>query len=110
MGRGIVPNEKTFNQYKEKNAAYVSDLAVNGLIAERAAGGFEKTIAMMIEEDFLNYEDEQRLSLASESIGGYSVSYDNTEKAKRLELNAKSLEQKKNGWLRVYCHVTNGRR
>lgn len=111
MGRCVIPDESAFNSHKEKNVLFVSDLAGENLIVEKKEDGLKKAVCLMIEAD---YENERAMSasgsVSSESVGGYSVSYDNSGKNKRLELDAKSLEQVKYEILKRYCVITSGSR
>ena len=97
LGRAVIPTEADFNTYCLKNILFVKGLYDEGLIVEREADGIAKAICMMIEAEYQTGGDDAVLQ--SESIGGYSWSG-----------TKKSLEAKKYECLRLFCHITNGRR
>ena len=52
LGRAIVPDAATFNQYKLENVLYMKSLLNDGLIKEREPGGIDDACCMMIEESY----------------------------------------------------------
>lgn len=121
MKKDKITDEATFNKYLDDNLAFVKNLSGDELIIERESDGLKKAVCVMCEKD---YEHDTLINgnasaentnagsgnIASESIGGYSVSYDTSRRNKAIELNEKSIEHKKFRVLRKYCYVTNGKR
>lgn len=97
LGLTVVPTEEDFDAYRLKNVLFVKGLYDEGLIVEREMDGIAKAICMMIEAEYQTGGDDAVTT--SESIGGYSWSG-----------TKKSLEAKKYECLRLFCHITNGRR
>ena len=97
LGRTVVPTEEDFDTYRLKNVLFVKGLYDEGLIVERETDGIAKAICMMIEAEYQTGGDDA--ALQSESIGGYSWSG-----------TKKSAEAKKYECLKLFCHITNGRR
>lgn len=113
MGRSVVPDSATFEQYKLENVLFCKSLLNDGLIAEREAGGLDDACCMMIEESYTAAQTEagagsQGGALASESIGSYSYSRSTKAAETAIEQNAKSVDSKKYYWLEMYCDVLNG--
>lgn len=68
---------------------------------------------MMIETDYnasleMSGNAAESGAVASETINGYSCSYDRTAANEAAKLNAKSLEAKKYKWIRLYCDIMQG--
>ena len=68
---------------------------------------------MMIETDYntaleMSGNAAESGAVTSESINGYSYSYDRTAANEAAKLNAKSLEAKKYKWISLYCDVMQG--
>lgn len=97
LGRTVVPTEADFDTYRLKNVLFVKGLYDEGLIVERETDGIAKAICMMIEAEYQTGGDDAVTT--SESIGGYSWSG-----------TKKSVEAKKYECLKLFCHITNGRR
>ena len=113
LGRNIVPDAATFNQYKHENVLFCKSLLNDGLVAEREPGGLDDACCMMIEESYTAAQTEAGASsnggvIASESIGGYSYSKSTKAADIAVEKNAKSADTKKDKWLSLYCDVLNG--
>lgn len=113
LGRSIVPDAATFNQYKLENVLFCKSLLRDGLIAEREAGGLDDACCMMIEESYTAAQTAAGAgtaggAIASESIGGYSYSKSTKAAEIAIEKNAKSADAKKYYWLEMYCDVLNG--
>lgn len=109
LGRAIVPDAATFNQYKLENVLYIESLY--GLIKERKAGGIDDACCMMIEESYNAAQIESGSAggaITSESIGGYSYSKSSKAADIQTEKNAKSTAEKKYKWLSLYCDILNG--
>lgn len=113
LGRTIVPDAATFNQYKLENVLFCKSLLNDNLIAEREAGGLDDACCMMIEESYNAAQTESGATgaggfMTSESIGGYSYSKSARAAEIAIEKNAKSVDAKKYKWLGLYCDVLNG--
>ena len=113
LGRTIVPDAATFNQYKLENVLFCKSLLNDNLIAEREPGGLDDACCMMIEESYSAAQTEAGAgstggAIASESIGGYSYSKSTKAAEIAVEKNAKSVDAKKYYWLEMYCDVLNG--
>ena len=110
LGRAIVPDADTFNQYKLQNVLYVKSLLNDGLLKEREAGGIDNACCMMIEEDYCAAQAQAGADdvQASESIGGYSYTASSKASELAIEKNAKSTAEKKYEWLSLYCDILNG--
>lgn len=108
LGRAIVPDAATFNQYKLENVLYIESLLNDGLIKERKAGGIDDACCMMIEESYNAAQIESGSAggaITSESIGGYSYSKSSKAADIQTEKNAKSTAEKKYKWLSLYCDI-----
>lgn len=108
LGRSVVPDEETFNKYKLENVQLLKSIL--DYVIEREENGIDSAICLMIEKD---YENELVLSsdsslVASESLSGHSISFDNSVKAEELKLNNKSLEEKKMNALKLFCYLDTG--
>ena len=113
LGRTIVPDAATFNQYKLENVLFCKSLLNDNLIAEREPGGLDDACCMMIEESYSAAQTEAGAgstggAIASESIGGYSYSKSTKAAEIAVEKNAKSVDAKKYYWLEMYYDVLNG--
>ena len=113
MGRTIVPDSATFEQYKLENVLFCKSLLNDNLIREREPGGIDDACCMMIEESYSAAQTEAGAGstggvIASESIGGYSYSKSTKAAEIAIEKNAKSADAKKYKWLSLYCDVLNG--
>ena len=111
LGRAIVPDAATFNQYKLENVLYIESLLNDGLIKERKAGGINDACCMMIEESYNAAQIESGsagAAITSESIGGYSYSKSSKAADIQTEKNAKSTAEKKYKWLSLYCDILSG--
>jgi hypothetical protein len=113
LGRTIVPDADTFDQYKLENVLFCKSLLNDNLIAEREPGGIDDACCMMIEETYTAAQTESGAAgaggfMTSESIGGYSYSKSAKAAEIAIEKNAKSVDAKKYKWLELYCDVLNG--
>lgn len=111
LGRAIVPDAATFNQYKLENVLYIESLLNDGLIKERKAGGIDDACCLMIEESYNAAQIESGKAggaITSESIGGYSYSKSSKAADIATEKNAKSTAEKKYKWLSLYCDIIAG--
>jgi len=111
LGRAIVPDAATFNQYKLETTLFIESLLNDGLIKERKVGGIDDACCMMIEEAYTAAQIEAGKAggaITSESIGGYSYSKSSKAADIQTEKNAKSANEKKYKWLSLYCDILSG--
>jgi len=110
LGRSIIPDEDSFNEYAPENKLFVKQLINDGLVVEREENGIDSAICMMIEADYITAQEANGSNgvVVSEAINGYSYSYDRTIAQETAKLNAKSTEAKKYKWLKLYCNVIQG--
>ena len=110
LGRSIVPDETTFNNYKFEETAFVKSLLNDGLLHERETGGLDDACCMLIEEAYTTAQIEAGNAGAttSESIGGYSYSKSSKAADIQTEKNAKSAAERKYKWLTLYCDILTG--
>lgn len=101
MKRSIVPDEATFETFKEQMELRFLKIA-QFITGEAVEDGKDKTVCMWIEEAFKaetsGIADGAKLN--SESLGGYSRSFDNSALL--------SYSDKLNKWLYLYCFVDIG--
>ena len=101
LGRSAVPTEADFNNYADDNKMFMKRLVADGIVTEREENGLDIAVCRMIEIDYLTAQEasgaaaENGGSVASESINGYSYSYDKTAQQEAVKLNAKSAAAKK---------------
>lgn len=96
LGRAIIPNADEFNALKLTNVQLMKTWLP--YVTEREANGIDSAVCMMIETEYtdnqiLNGSDSR--AVASESLGGHSISYGSTTKTKLEEMNAKATTDKK---------------
>ena len=110
LGRSIIPDEDSFNEYASENKLFVKQLINDGIIVEREGNGIDSAICMMIEVDYITAQEANSHNgvVVSEAINGYSYSYDRTIAQETAKLNAKSTEAKKYKCLKLYCDVIQG--
>ena len=111
LGRAIVPDAATFEQYKLENVLFIKSLLNDGLIMERETGGIDDACCMMIEESYNAEQIESGSTggaITSETISGYSYSKSSKAADIQIEKNAKSTAEKKYKWLALYCDILNG--
>ncbi|MBP5446725.1 MAG: hypothetical protein J6X95_01280 [Treponema sp.] len=108
LGRSAVPTEADFNRYADDNKLYMKGLLNDGIVSEREENGIDSSVCRMIEIDYLTEQEatgaaaESGGSVASESINGYSYSYDKTAQQEAVKLNAKSAAAKKINVIKLY--------
>ena len=110
LGRSAVPDEVAFNEYAIENKLFVKRLVNDGMLVEREKDGIDSAVCMMIEVDYIEAREAKgsNEAVSSETINGYSCSYDRTVEQETLKLNAKSTEAKKYKWLKSYCDILQG--
>lgn len=114
LGRSAVPTEAEFNLYAEDNKMFLKQLVNDGIVTEREENGLDIAVCRMIEIDYLTAQEasgaaaENGGSVASESINGYSYSYDKTAQQEAVKRNAKSAAAKKIDIIRLYNDYTPG--
>ena len=108
LGRSVVPTEADFNNYADDNKMFMKQLVNDGIVKEREENGIDIAVCRMIEIDYLTEQEasgaaaEDSGSVASESINGYSYSYDKTAQQEAVKLNAKSAAEKKINIIKLY--------
>lgn len=108
LGRSAVPTEADFNRYADDNRLFMKGLINDGIVTEREENGIGNAVCRMIEIDYLTEQEasgaaaENGGSVASESINGYSYSYDKTAQQEAVKRNAKSAAQKKIDIIKLY--------
>lgn len=107
LGRSAVPTEADFNRYADDNRLFMKGLINDGIVTEREENGIDIAVCRMIEIDYLTAQEASGAetesgSVASESINGYSYSYDKTAQQEAVKLNAKSAAEKKIGIIKLY--------
>lgn len=108
LGRSAVPTEADFNNYADDNKMFMKQLVNDGIVTEREENGLDIAVCRMIEIDYLTEQEasgaaaEDSGSVASESINGYSYSYDKTAQQEAVKLNAKSSAAKKINIIKLY--------
>lgn len=101
MGRSTVPDESTFNSFKEEMELRFRKVS-QFVTGEATENGIDKTVCMWIEEAYKAESSgvKDGVKVSSETLGSYSRSFDNSEKA--------SYSAKLNSWLNLYCYVDAG--
>lgn len=108
LGRSAVPTEADFNNYADDNKMFMKQLIADGMVKEREENGIDTAVCRMIEIDYTTEQEasgaaaENGGSVASESINGYSYSYDKTAQQEAVKLNAKSSAEKKINIIKLY--------
>ena len=108
LGRSAVPTEADFNRYADDNRLFMKGLITDGIVTEREENGIDDAVCRMIEIDYLTEQEasvaaaESGGSVASESINGYSYSYDKTAQQEAVKRNAKSAAEKKIDIIKLY--------
>lgn len=108
LGRSAVPTKADFNNYADDNKMFMKQLVNDGIVTEREENGLDIAVCRMIEIDYLTAQEasgaaaENGGSVASESINGYSYSYDKTAQQEAVKLNAKSAAAKKIDIIKLY--------
>ena len=108
LGRSAVPTEADFNRYADDNRLFMKGLINDGIVTEREEDGIDNAVCRMIEIDYLTEQEasgaaaESGGNVASESINGYSYSYDKTAQQEAVKRNAKSAVQKKIDIIKLY--------
>ncbi len=107
LGRSAVPSEADFNNYADDNKMFMKRLINDGIVTKREENGLDIAVCRMIEIDYLTAQEASGAaadsgSVASESINGYSYSYDKTAQQEAVKLNAKSAAAKKIDIIKLY--------
>lgn len=114
LGRSAVPTEADFNRYADDNRLFMKGLINDGIVTEREENGIDDAVCRMIEIDYLTEQEasgaatESGGSVASESINGYSYSYDKTAQQEAVKRNAKSAAEKKIDIIKLYNNYRAG--
>lgn len=107
LGRSAVPEDQ-FNLLAVENELFIKTLINDGIVKEREENGIDSAVCRMIEIDYLTEQaisgaaNENGGSVASESINGYTYSYDETAQQEAVKLNAKSAVQQKINVIKLY--------
>lgn len=102
MGRSVIPDEASFNAIKDGIILDIKRMMPRVIPLEN--DGIAKAVCMMCECEYADTVTQDGLAVASESVGGHSISYD----ASMVQKNAKSTAEKKMQWLKRYCRVEIG--
>ena len=108
LGRSAVPTEADFNFYADDNKLLMKQLVNDGIVTELEENGIDTAVCRMIEIDYLTEQEASGAaaeiggSVASESINGYSYSYDKTAQQEAVKRNAKSAAEKKIDIIKLY--------
>lgn len=97
LGRGILPDEATFNAYKLENIAYMRTLLP--FVTERQENGIDSAVCMMIEESYKadkNKTADGRIE-TSRNIEGFSQNFDVS--------NVQTLLDRKHYWIKLFCFI-----
>lgn len=111
LGRAVVPNEQEFNALKLPNIQTMKHYEEIGVVEELESNGIISAVCMMIEAEYSNNQLKQgksSSSIASESLGGHSVSYGSSALNKQVELDAQSLDAQKIGAIKLFCRLNIG--
>lgn len=114
LGRSAVPTEADFNRYADDNRLFMKGLINDRIVTEREENGIDNAVCRMIEIDYLTEQEasgaaaESGGSVASESINGYSYSYDKTAQQEAVKRNAKSAAEKKIDIIKLYNNYRAG--
>lgn len=114
LGRSVVPSEADFNRYADDNKMFMKQLIADGMVKEREENGIDTAVCRMIEIDYTTEQEasgaaaENGGSVASESINGYSYSYDKTAQQEAVKMNAKSSAAKKINIIKLYTDYNAG--
>lgn len=101
LNRSVVPDESTFNNLAFEQKAYAKTLHPF-VVEENETNGFDNAVCMMIEEQFIaeqNKTSDGRIK-TSESLDGYSVSYETKD--------VQNVHERKMFWLRTFCNMSFG--
>ena len=107
LGRSAVPTEADFNRYADDNRFFMKGLINDGIVTEREENGIDNAVCRMIGIDYLTEQEASGTaadgsSVASESINGYSCSYDKTAQQEAIKRNTKSAAEKKINIIKLY--------
>lgn len=107
LGRSAVPTEADFNHYADDNRLFLKRLVDDGIVMEREENGLSTAVCRMVEIDYLTEheadgEAESGGNISSESINGYSYTYDRTARQEAARLNAKSAAARKIDVIKLY--------
>lgn len=109
LGRAIIPNSEEFDALKLENVQTMKRLLP--YIEELEENGIDSAVCLMIETDYKNNqlkEGQTAAAIASESLGGHSVSYGSNAVTKQTELDAISTDQAKIKAIKLFCALNIG--
>src|SRR5574344_1551861 len=93
LGRSAVPTAADFNRYADENRLLMKGLITDGIVREREENGVDIAVCRRIEIDYLTEQEASGAAaesggiVASESINGYSYSYDQTGQQEAVKMN-----------------------
>lgn len=96
LKRGVIPSAADFDRLAPENILHIKKILP--FLREREKGGIDAACCMCIEEQYRG--ETGGLEVTSESIGGFSQSFDVS--------GIKRLEQKKRKWIDLYLEVYTG--
>lgn len=111
LGRAVVPSLEEFDALKLPNIQKMKHFEDMGIVEETEENGIISAVCMMIEADYKNnmlLSGASGAAIASESLGGHSVSYGSTAQNKQNELDAKSLDAQKIEAIKLFCRLNVG--
>lgn len=111
LGRAVVPTAEEFNALKLENIQKMKHYEEIGVVEETEENGIISAVCMMIEADYkINSlkSGTSAAAIASESLGGHSISYGSTALNKQNELDAKSADAQKIDAIKLFCRFNIG--
>jgi len=111
LGRAVVPTADEFNALKLENVQQMKHFEDIGVVEEYEENGIINAVCLMIEADYkVNAlkSGATAAAIASESLGGHSVSYGSTALNKQNELDAKSVDAQKIAAIKLFCRLNIG--
>lgn len=109
LGRSIVPTEAEFNALKLENIQVMKRLLP--YVLEREDNGIDKAVCLMIEKDYQNQQLKTGAAagaIASESLGGHSVSYGSSATNRIVEADIKGTDAARIEAIKLFCSLDIG--
>lgn len=109
LGRAVVPTADEFDALKLENIQQMKRLLP--YIVELEENGIDSAVCLMIETDYKNSllkSGNAAGAIASETLGGHSVSYGGGAQNKIIELDAKSTDAQKMQAIKLFCSLNIG--
>lgn len=111
LRRAVVPTAEEFDALKLENVQKMKHFEDLGVVEELEENGIISAVCMMIEADYKNNllkSGASAAAIASESLGGHSISYGSTALNKQNELDAKSADAQKIDAIKLFCRLNIG--